>query len=51
MISDTTFSCFPFFKKASEYGQEILHSHSADQPTAYVKHVNPGAGQFVAPWA
>ena len=38
-------------KKASEYGQEIPQSHSADQPTAYVKHVNPEAGQFVAPWA
>ena len=32
---------FPILKKASEYGQ----------PTAYVKHVNPEAGQFVAPWA
>ena len=51
MVSDNIFSCFPFLKKASEYGQEILQSHSADQPTAYVKHVNPEAGQFVAPWA
>ena len=40
-----------FKKKASEYGQEIPQSHSADQPTAYVKHVNPDAGQCVAPWA
>ena len=38
-------------KKASEYGQEIPQSHSADQPTAYVKHVNPEVGRFVAPWA
>ena len=51
MVSDNIFSCFPFFKKGSEYGQEIPQSHSADQPTAYVKHVNPEAGQFVAPWA
>ena len=34
---------FPIFKKASEYGQEIPQPHSADQPTAYVKHVNPEA--------
>ena len=47
MVSDNIFSCF----QASEYGQEIPQSHSADQPTAYVKHVNPEAGQFVAPWA
>ena len=39
---------FYILKKASEYGQEIPQSHSADQPTAYVKHVNPEAGQFVA---
>ena len=39
---------FPILKKASEYGQEIPQSHSADQPTVYVKHVNPEAGQFVA---
>ena len=45
MVSDNIFSCFPF------YGQEMPQSHSADQPTAYVKHVNPEAGQFVAPWA
>ena len=51
MVSDNFFSCFPFKKKASEYGQEILQSHSVDQPTAYVKHVNPEAGQFVARWA
>ena len=51
MVSDNIFSCFPFLKKTSEYGQEIPQSHSADQPTAYVKHVNPEAGQFVAPWA
>ena len=51
MVSDNIFSCFPVLKKASEYGQEIPQSHSADQPTAYVKHVNPEAGQFVAPWA
>ena len=37
---------FPILKKASEYGQEIPQSHSADQPTAYVKHVNPEAGQL-----
>ena len=41
---------FPILKKASEYGQEIPQSNSADQPTAYVKHVNPEAGQFVAAW-
>ena len=50
MVSDNIFFMFPILKKASEYGQEILQSHSADQPTAYVKHVNPEAGQFVAPW-
>ena len=42
---------FPILKKASEYGQKIPQSHSADQLTAYVKHVSPEAGQFVAPWA
>ena len=42
---------YPIMKKASEYDQVIPQIHSADQPTAYVKHVNPGAGQFVAPWA
>ena len=47
----TIFFHVSHFKKASEYGQEIPQSHSADQPTAYVKHVNPGAGQFVATWA
>ena len=47
----TVFFHVSHFKKASEYGQEIPQSHSADQPTAYVKHVNPEAGQFVAPWA
>ena len=26
---------FPILKKASEYGQKIPQSHSADQPTAY----------------
>ena len=41
----------PILKKASEYGQEIPQSHSADQPTAYVKHGNQEEGQFVAPWA
>ena len=51
MASDNIFSCFPLKKKASEYGQEIPQSHSADQPTADVKHVNSEAGQFVAPWA
>ena len=51
MVSDNIFSCFPVLKKASEYGQEIPQSHSADQPTAYVKHVNPEAGRFVAPLA
>ena len=40
------FFMFPILKKASEYGQEIPQSHSADQPTAYVKHVNPEAGQL-----
>ena len=45
------FFMFPILKKASEYGQEIPQSHSADQPTAYLKHVNLDAGQFVAPWA
>ena len=42
---------YPIIKKASEYDQKIPQSHSADQPAAYVKHVNAGAGQFVAPWA
>ena len=52
MVSDNIFFMFLIFKKkASEYGQEIPQSHSADQPTAYVKHVKPEAGQFVAPWA
>ena len=41
MVSDNIFSCFSFKKKASDYGQEIPQSHSADQLTAYVKHVNP----------
>ena len=45
------FFMFPILKKASDYGQVIPQSHSADQPTAHVKHVNPEAGQFVAPWA
>ena len=47
----TIFFHVSHFKKASEYGQEIPQLHSADQPTAYAKHVNPEAGQFVAPWA
>ena len=51
MVSDNIFFMFLILKKASEYGQEIPQSHSADQPTAYVKHANPDAGQFVAPWA
>ena len=42
---------FPILKKTIEYGQEIPQSHFAGQPTAYVKHVNIEAGQFVAPWA
>ena len=42
---------FPILEKASEYGQEIPKSHSTDQPMAYVKHVNPEAGHFVAPLA
>ena len=50
MVSDNIFPCFPL-KKTSEYGQEIPQSHYADQPMAYVKHVNPEAGQFAAPWA
>ena len=50
MVSDNIFM-FPILKKVSEYGQEIPQSHSADRPTAYVKHVNPEAGQFVAPMA
>ena len=45
------FFVFPILKKASVYGQEIPQSHSAYQPTAYVNHVNPEAGQFEAPWA
>ena len=45
MVTDNIFFMFPILKKASEYGQEIPQSHSADQ------HVNPGAGQFVATWA
>ena len=47
----TIFFHVSHFKKASENGQKIPQSHSADQPTAYVKHVNPEAGQFLAPWA
>ena len=50
MVSDKFFHV-SHVKKASECGQEIPKSHSADQPTAYVKHENPEAGQFVAPWA
>ena len=50
MASDNIFHV-SHFKKASEHGQEIPQSHSADQPTAYVKHVNSEAGQFVAPLA
>ena len=50
MVSDTVFHVSAY-KKANEYDQEIPQSHSADQPLAYVKHVNPGAGQLVAPWA
>ena len=30
--------------KASKYDQEIPQLHSADQPTAYIKHANPGGG-------
>ena len=45
------FFMYPIIKKASEYDQKIPQSHSADQPTAYVNYVNPGAGQFVATWA
>ena len=40
---------YPIIKKASEYDQEIPKSHSADQPTAYVKHVNPGGGTICDP--
>ena len=36
---------YPFIKKASEYDQEIPKAYSANQPTAYVKHVNPGEGE------
>ena len=43
MVSDNIFHV-SHYKKANEYDQEITQSHSADQPTAYVKHVNPGAG-------
>ena len=32
----TIFFYVSHLKKASEYGQEIPQSHSADQPTAYV---------------
>ena len=48
MVSDNIFSCFQFFKKASEYGQEIPQSHSADQPTAYVKR-EPRGGTICGP--
>ena len=50
MVLDNSFRV-SHYKKASEYDQEIPQSHSSDQPTAYEKHVNQGAGQFVAPWA
>ena len=50
MILDNIFHV-SLYKKASDYDQEIPQSHSADQPTAYVKHVNSEAGQFVAPLA
>ena len=43
MVSDNIFFMFPI-KKVSKYDQEIPQSHSADQPTAYIKHVNPGGG-------
>ena len=43
MVLDNIFFMFPI-KKVSKYDQEIPQSHSADQPTAYIKHVNPGAG-------
>ena len=46
MVLDNICSCIP-----SEYDLEMPQSYFADQPTAYVKHVNPEAGQFVAPWA
>ena len=40
---------FPILKKASEYGQEIPQSHSADQATAYVKHVKPRGRTICGP--
>ena len=40
---------YPIIKKASEYDQEIPQSHSADQATTYVKHVNPGGGTICGP--
>ena len=40
------FFMFHIIKKAGEYDKEIPQSHSADQPTAYVKHVNPGRGNL-----
>ena len=33
---------YPFYKKASEFYQKIPQLHSADQPTAYVKHLTRG---------
>ena len=33
---------FPIIKKVSKYDLEIPQSHSVDQPTAYIKHVNRG---------
>ena len=45
MVSDNIFSCSNY-KKVSKYDQEIPQSHSADQPTAYIKHVYLGAGHL-----
>ena len=41
---------FPIIKKVSKYDQEIPQSHSADQPTTYIKHVNPGGRGHLWPY-
>ena len=49
MVSDNIFSCFPFEKKQVSMVGEIPQSHSADQATAYVKHVKPRGGTICGP--
>ena len=48
MVSDNIFHVFHFKKKQVSMAKKY-QSHSADQPTTYVKHLNPEAGKFVAP--